>query len=81
MRINVLLTPMFLSDGFTAKLIDDSTQIQIREVYGRTLAVGHWYNDDILNIVTSGKYIVRYWVQETARDGKKYFLIEVDRNN
>lgn len=81
MRINVLLTPMFLSDGFTAKLIDDNTQVQIREVFGRTLAVGHWYNDGILDIVTSGKYIVRYWSQETTKDGKKYFLIEVDRIN
>lgn len=78
MKVNVLLTPMFLSDAFTEKLVDDNTIVSIREMSGKRLAYGHWFNDDVLDVVVSREYFVRYWMGETDKDGKERFFIEVE---
>lgn len=79
MKVNVTLTPMYLSDALTEKLVTDDTMIVIKDMSGQRLAFGHWFNDDVLNIVTDRKYIVRYWYGETRKNGEQFFLLVVDR--
>lgn len=77
MKTNVLLTPMFLSDGFTKKIIDDDTTIIIKDTLGRRISIGHWYNDNTLDVIVSRDYYVRDFLS-TDSDGKKHLLMIVE---
>lgn len=73
------LARYFFRDALTgrARLISDDCVVIIREYTSNDeIARGHWYNDNILNVITSDLFVI-YFIGETTRAGGEFVTVYV----
>lgn len=76
----IVTTREFFRTGYIDDVYDDETVIHI--YFGgtdRRVAIGHWYNDSVLDFVFSLSYQVTYYKKENFMNGHTRLDIVIDR--
>lgn len=67
----------FFRDAFNSNLYNDDTVIVVREYHsGMTITTGHWYEDNILDVMISHVFVVDY-TAITSADGTSKLYVDV----
>lgn len=76
------LARFFFRDALTggARLISDDCVVIIRDyITDEEITRGNWYNDNILNVITSDLYVI-YFIGETTRRGSEFVTVYVSNH-